>query len=305
MTSVNSVHAMCAGFVPAAGSAAYEDGLETYFRRIARVPLLSAADEQDVFRRIERARQRGRRDEVRDLENRVTTANLRLVAAVAKRYRHRGVPLADLVQEGTLGLLKAVERFDYRRQLRFSTYAVWWIRQAIVRAIGETGRTVRLPEHVLRAAHAAWAAGRALAKELGREPSAGEIGIRVGLPGRRVEELLHVAAPAASLDHPLSESLTGLDLLADRAADPEARAVHADRRRVLARSIARLDARGREVLLLRYGLDGGEGGTIDAVGARLGLTRKQVRYAEQQALKQLRVRIRRMGLDPAARPREA
>ncbi len=301
MTGVrNSIHAMCAGFVPRPANAAYDDGLGPLFRQLARVPLLTAADEQDLFRRIEIARRSGRRDEVSDLEGRVTTANLRLVVAVARRYCHRGVPLADLVQEGTLGLIKAVERFDYRREYRFSTYAVWWIRQAVVRAISDTGRTVRLPEHVLRAGHAALAARRVLADELRREPTAVEIGARVGAPGRRVEDVLCAVEPALSLDHPLTASLTTLDLLADGAPDPEARAVDADRRRLLAKSLAGLDPRGREVLMLRYGLDGGAEQTIDAVGERLGLTRKQVRYAEARALKRLRLRVRRLGLQRAA-----
>ena len=300
--AAKSIHAMCAGFVPpAARVSADDDGsLKTYLRQIGRIALLTAAEEQALFRRLEAARRAGRYGELQELRERATLANLRLVLAVARRYRHRGLPLSDLVQEGTLGLMKAVERFDHRRQLRFSTYAVWWIRQAIVRAIASSGRTVRLPEHVLRALHTVGVTRRAMIDELGRVPSTIELAGRLGMQAGRLEQLLRSGDTLLALDDPMAGDMTAADLLPARESDPEMRVVDAAWRRALTASMASLTPRERQVLALRYGFDGGEGRTIESVAECLGLTRKQVRYAEQRALQRMRTRARRIGLQRAA-----
>jgi RNA polymerase primary sigma factor len=303
MASVsNSIRAMCAGFVHGGASGpADDDGfLKTYLREIGRIPLLGADEERALFCRIDAAQRAGRLGELQELRERATLANLRLVVAIAKRYRHRGLSLGDLVQEGTIGLMKAVERFDYRRELRFSTYAVWWIRQAIVRAIAASARTVRLPEHVVRALQTVAVVRRAMTDELGRGPSTSELAQRLRVPARRLDELLRAASDVTPLDEPLAGDMTAADLLESSGLDPEGCLVEADSRRALTASLASLAQRERQVLALRYGFDGGNGGTIDAVADRLGLTRKQVRYAEQRALKRMRSRARRMGLQPAA-----
>jgi RNA polymerase primary sigma factor len=265
--------------------------LRAYLDQIRRVPLLSAEQEVDLCRGIENAPSAERRAELR---NRLTAANLRLVVSIAKRYRYSGLTLADLVQEGNLGLIKAVERFDYRRGFRFSTYATWWIRQAITHAIALTGRTIRLPGHVLALVQRIGAARAALVREHGRLPTSAELAARMQLPEARLHELLRTAEPPAPLEGPVIGDAAIGDAVADRRTiDPETHVVKADERRVLGAALQSLDARDRLVIEMRFGLNRRRAHTLDEVGVCLGLTRKRVRLIEQRALKQMRSRTRR------------
>ncbi len=307
-TSIPEPTSATRGF-PAPLSGASRDTLYHYFAWFRRVPLLTTQQELELCREIdaayadlEAARETGA-DRARlerlarrahELRERLIVANLRLVVAVARRYQHTGLPLEDLVQEGNLGLMKATERFEYRRGFRFSTYATWWIRQAMTAAIASTGRTIRLPTNVLAALRRVAAAHVALTRELGRAPTFSELAVRAGMAQNKVEELLRAGESPAPLGEPAGGGMAMTDVLPDRGRlDPEASAVEADQRRALAAGLRGLDQRERLVLELRFGLRGGREHTLEEVGRSLGVTRKVVRKAEERALKRLRLRARR------------
>jgi RNA polymerase primary sigma factor len=276
-----------------------------YFRQIARVPLLTREEEVDLFRRIERERNATRR---RALKDRVIEANLRLVVSVAKRYVYSGLPLLDLIQDGNIGLMTAVDRFDYRRGFRFSTFATWWIRQAITRAVAQSGRTIRLPAHVVEALNRIGAARHALVKELGRDPTPAELAARARLTEERLTELLRAGLPPVELDAPVGEGGGLAQYIADTtAASPESAVVGSDLQAHAEALLAGLSDRERQVLAWRFGLGNGGGQTLDAIGRRLGLSRERVRQIETRALAQLRRRAgRSRGLSlvrPSCRPR--
>jgi RNA polymerase primary sigma factor len=260
------------------------DAVWPYLRDIRGIPLLTAAQEVELARKIEAG------DEA--AAQHLTTANLRLVVHTAKRYTGRGLPLSDLIQEGNLGLLRAVRKFDWRRGCRFSTYATWWIRQAIARAIADTGRTIRLPVPVLAALSRLNATQQRLTQELGREPTDAELGRALGVAPERVRELRHAARRPGSLDRPLNDdaeaSVADLVVAAEQPA-PETTVfehlLQQDTRRVLA---AALTERERLVLRLRFGLGGGRTYALEEVGQQVGLTRERVRQIEVRALEKLR-----------------
>jgi RNA polymerase primary sigma factor len=260
------------------GSLAEPDALGAFLRQISRRRLLSAEEEVALSRRIER----GDRS-ARDL---LVESNLRLVVSVAKGYRGLGVPLIDLIQEGTLGLTRAAERFDWRRGCRFSTYATFWIKQAVHRAVANEGRTIRLPVHVAERRGAILAAQRRLALELGREATRRELAEATGLPIDAVSGVLDAAEVTVSLDQPL-DAVDGTsigDLVADDtgrdAADETASSVRSAQ---LRRALGLLTPRQRRIVELRFGLDG-EPWTLEAVAAELGVARERVRQIEEQAL---------------------
>jgi RNA polymerase primary sigma factor len=265
-------------------SAREADNSVQWLLRISRSrKLLSAKEEMDLARRVAEG------DE--DARRRLTESNLRLVVSIARRYANYGVPLADLVQEGTVGLLRAIEKFDYRRGYRFSTYATWWIRQAVSRAVMEQRRLLRLPVHVSEALYRLDRVNNRLTQELGRDATEAEIAAEMGEPISRVKELMRVSADPLSLDTPMGEDedLRIEDMLeSDSSENGEAtldRLIHQEE---VAEMLERLTPREREVLTLRYGLDGSEPKTLEEIGDHFKLTRERIRQIEEGAVRKIR-----------------
>ena len=266
-----------------ADSAPVEDPLRLYVRSIGGGPLLTRDEERELARRKDAGDERAKR--------RLIEANLRLVMSITRSYTKAGVPLLDLIQEGNLGLIRAVEKFDYRMGYKLSTYATWWIRQAVTRALADQGRTIRLPVHVADRVRRLLRARRLLAQKLNREPSIAELAKTMGESAERVSELLEYVDVPVSLDSPVGdgESLYG-DLIEDaHAPDPDERTTELQQASELARALDRLAPRMREVLTLRFGLDGGPQRTLEEIGAVIGVTRERVRQLEGRALRELRM----------------
>jgi RNA polymerase primary sigma factor len=258
------------------------DGLARFLREIVRHPLLTPAEEVRLAKRVERGDPAAK--------ERMIESNLRLVVSIAKQYRGLGLPFDDLIQEGAIGLNRAVEKFDWRRGHKFSTYATWWIRQAVQRAISRQARTIRLPIHVLERRHRLLAAASDLESALGREATRQELSEATGLSLRQIDETVQACQPPASLEQPVaSEADDALgDLVADEAADdPFERAAQDDERLRVRRAVATLPERERVVLEERFGLGGGEGRTLEEIGGLVGVTRERVRQLEQQGLRKL------------------
>ncbi|MBI3047640.1 MAG: sigma-70 family RNA polymerase sigma factor [Acidobacteria bacterium] len=244
---------------------------------------------------------RARLETLMSLKRQLVEANLRLVVSVARRYRNPSLSLLDLVQEGNVGLMKAVDRFQYRRGFKFSTYATWWIRQAITRALIDTGRTIRVPWHIVDASSRIAAAQSALAVELGREPDAGEIAARTGFAPAKIELARSSIAPLLSLDAPVPSGAVMGELIVDPAiASPDAPLLEREALARATRVLASLSARDRLVLELRFGIEGNRTHTLQEVATLLGLSRERVRQIEKQALARLRRRHARSGLVRAA-----
>jgi RNA polymerase primary sigma factor len=296
-----------------AGPSASADLVRVYLREIGRVALLTAADEVDLAKRVEagvfaaeRLEQLERDGELgadlrRDLlavvgdgqraKQRLIESNLRLVVSIAKRYAGRGLPFLDLIQEGNLGLIRAVEKFDYTRGFKFSTYASWWIRQAVSRAVADQARTIRIPVHMVETVNRILRAQRLLVQSLGRDPTAAEIAVQVDMPAERVEEIKRLAMEPVSLHSPVGEeegSELG-DLIEDSESVPPAELVSAG---LLASHVeavlTHLGDREREVVRMRYGLTDGEPRTLEEVGRAFGVTRERVRQIEAKSLAKLR-----------------
>ena len=230
-------------------------------------------------------------EELDELKKRLMEANLRLVVSIAKRYQHSNLPLLDLIQEGNLGLMRAVDKFQYRRGFKFSTYATWWIRQAVTRAIADTGRTIRLPAHMIDRLNRIAAARRALAASLGRDPTVEEIAQRMKIPANKVVLALRSDVPLASLDTPIAGDAVFADVLSDSGAvSPEARLLTQAAGDRVRGSLASLTDREREVLELRFGLRNSHGRTLQEIADRFGITRERVRQIEERALEHLRRR---------------
>src|SRR5690242_15358389 len=262
---------------------AQSDSLRLYLREISRIPLLSAHDELAIAHRI--------RLGSRDARNHLIEANLRLVVSIAKRYVGQGMALEDLVGEGNIGLIRAVTKFDPDRGFRFSTYATWWIKQAITRSILEGTRTVRLPVYIMEEVMRVKRTTRQLYQELGREPTADQIGARLGITGDRVSELLVWAEKVFSLDAPLSEEEENSlgDIIEDQHQPGPAETT--DRsllREEVYRVLNNLTQREREVIELRFGLIDDQDHTLEEVGRRLKVTRERVRQIEERAIRKLR-----------------
>jgi RNA polymerase primary sigma factor len=257
------------------------DALNLFLREVGRHPLLRPAQEVELAKRVERG----------DLEAKrhMIESNLRLVVSIAKSYRNQGLPFLDLIQEGTLGLIRAVEKFDWRRGYKFSTYATWWIRQAAARALADKARTIRLPVHIVERLQKMKRAERTLWTRLGREPALEEIAEEANLSLQQVHEVRAAARASASLDQPVGEQEDALfgEFVAGDDPLPEEKADVSLRRQALLQALAALPDRDRQVLALRYGLGGVEAKTLDDVGLRLGLSRERVRQIERDSLRQL------------------
>src|SRR5580765_3514077 len=258
------------------------DPLQLFLNDIGKVDLLSAAQEVELAKRIERGDHRAKQEMVE--------ANLRLVVSIAKRYRGQGLPLLDLIQEGTFGLMRAAEKFDHRRGFKFSTYATWWIRQAVARGLADKARTIRLPLHVVAKLKTIVVSERRLRVELHREPTSAEIAQDAGLPLEEAEQVLRSAQAPVSLEAPVGdeeESEFG-HFLADATIPlPEDAAESVSRATALKHCLDSLADRQRRVLELRFGLDGGHPRTLQEIGVVLDVTRERARQIEAEALKKL------------------
>jgi len=315
-THARTSHAASAAPAEASES---DDSVRLYLKEIGRVPLLNSAQEVELARAIEHGRAalellaepdvpRTRRIELRvaaasgeRARAHMIEANLRLVVSVAKKYTARGLSLLDLIEEGNLGLMKAVEKFDYRRGFKFSTYATWWIRQAITRAIADQSRTIRLPVHIVEKLSKLKAVIPRLEQELGHPPNEVEIGLALGMPPERITEILLACRGTISLETPLGQQGEGQlgDFVPDRASEePQEVATRHLLRDEVVSLLAQLSMRERRILELRYGLGVREPLTLQEIGEEVGLTRERVRQIEGEALAKLRERSR------AARLRE-
>jgi RNA polymerase primary sigma factor len=266
--------------VPAAEQT--QDPLKLYVRQIGDGRLLTPGEERELARRKDEGDEEAKR--------RLIECNLRLVMSITRNYTKAGVPLLDLIQEGNLGLIRAVEKFDYRMGYKLSTYATWWIRQAVTRALADQGRTIRLPVHVAEQVRRLMRARRTLTQKLNRDPTVPELAKESGFPERRVDELLDLVEDPVSLETPVGdgESLYA-DLIEDVNSDqPDESTAKRLRSVEVADALLCLNPRMRHVLALRFGLDGTPPQTLEEVGAGLGITRERVRQLESRALRELR-----------------
>ena len=257
------------------------DALQLFLREAGRHPLLTAAQEVELAKKIEAGDMQAKQ--------RMIQSNLRLVVSIAKNYRNQGLPFLDLIQEGTLGLIRAVEKFDWRRGYKFSTYATWWIRQAVARALADKARTIRMPVHIVERMQKMNRAERQLWPQLGREPTLEEIAEEANLPVQQAIEVRAAARASASLDAPVGEAddATLGDFVAGDQPLPDELVEDSLRSQTLAIALRSLPERHRAVVILRYGLDDAEPKTLEDIGRRLGLTRERVRQIEVDALKRL------------------
>jgi RNA polymerase primary sigma factor len=286
-----------------------DDTIGLYLKEVSRVPLLTADEEVQLAQRIERGRMareelaRGnvsprRRQELRRLiedgwaaREHLITANSRLVISVAKKYMGRGVPFLDLIQEGNIGLIRATKKFDYRRGHKFSTYATWWIRQAVTRAIADQGRTIRVPVHMGDQINKLLRVQHQLTQRLGRDPSVEELAAALDVPPKKVENMIQVARRPLSLETPTDDeedSVLGDFIEDDEAAPPDDTATYNLLREHLSEVLNGLPPREVRILQLRYGLLDGQAYTLEEVGRKMGVTRERVRQIEAQALSRLR-----------------
>jgi RNA polymerase primary sigma factor len=260
------------------------DALQLFLKDIGKVDLLTAAQEVELAKRIERGDHCAKQEMVE--------ANLRLVVSIAKKYRNQGLPFLDLIQEGTIGLVRAAEKFDYRKGFKFSTYATWWIRQAVARALADKARTIRMPVHVVEKLNKIVRAERKLRAELGREPAYGEIGRELDLSVDEVDHIRRSAQTPVSLEKPVGdedESEFGHFLTDENQELPDEAADVTLRKETLRKILGTLSSRERQVLELRYGLDGQHPRTLDEVGRTFNVTRERIRQIESRSLKRLQM----------------
>ncbi|MFN8534247.1 MAG: RNA polymerase sigma factor RpoD [Dehalococcoidia bacterium] len=296
---------------------ASDGAIRMYLREIGRISLLTAQDEVDLARayragqaaeqflltvgldELDRIELRRTIERGHEAERRLIEANLRLVVSVAKRYLGRGISLLDLIQEGNIGLMRAVDKFDHTRGFKFSTYATWWIRQAITRSIADQARTIRVPVHMIETISRLIRTSRTLQQQLGREPNAEELGEELGITPERVREIIRFSLKPISLETPVGEGEDGVlgELIEDKTAPAP---LEAASRRILQDQVGRvlnsLSPRERRVLELRFGIDIGRSRTLEEVGNELGVTRERIRQIEAKALRKLRQPSRRKRL---------
>ena len=260
-----------------------EDPVRMYLKEIGKVPLLTAEEEIELAKRMELGDQ--------EAKKRLAEANLRLVVSIAKRYVGRGMLFLDLIQEGNLGLIKAVEKFDYRKGYKFSTYATWWIRQAITRAIADQARTIRIPVHMVETINKLIRVSRQLLQELGREPTPEEIAEEMDIPVERVREILKISQEPVSLETPIGEeedSHLGDFIQDDNVPVPADAAAFTLLKEQLEEVLGTLTEREQKVLTLRFGLEDGRARTLEEVGKEFNVTRERIRQIEAKALRKLR-----------------
>ncbi len=260
-----------------------DDPVRMYLKEIGKIPLLSFEEEIELAKRMEAGDT--------EAKERLAEANLRLVVSIAKRYSGRGMQLLDLIQEGNLGLIKAVEKFDYRKGYKFSTYATWWIRQAITRAIADQSRTIRIPVHMVETINRMIRTSRQLVQELGREPTTEEIAEKMGVSAERVEELRQISLEPVSLESPVGDeedSHLGDFIQDENMAAPADEAAYSLLREQLEEVLDGLSEREKMVLKLRFGLEDGRPHTLEEVGKQFHVTRERIRQIEAKALRRLR-----------------
>jgi RNA polymerase primary sigma factor len=257
------------------------DALQLFLREAGRHPLLTAAQEVELAKKIEASDEQAKQ--------RMIQSNLRLVVSIAKNYRNQGLPFLDLIQEGTLGLIRAVEKFDWRRGYKFSTYATWWIRQAVARALADKARTIRMPVHIVERMQKMSRAERHLWAQLGREPTLEEIADEANLPLQQAREVKAAARASTSLDAPIGDTDDAVlgDFVAGSGPLPDEEVEDSLRSQTLAVALRSLPDRHRAVVVLRYGLEDADPKTLEEIGRRLGITRERVRQIEVEALKRL------------------
>ena len=259
------------------------DMVRMYLREIGKIPLLTAEEELDLAKRMAEGDEAARQ--------KMAEANLRLVVSIAKRYVGRGLQFLDLIQEGNLGLIKAVEKFDWTRGYKFSTYATWWIRQAISRAIADQARTIRIPVHMVETLNRVVRCSRQMTQDLGREPTPEEIALALDMPLSKVEETLRIAQDPVSLETPVGgeeDSHLGDFIEDDSAAEPDEAAAAKLMKEQLAEVLSTLSPREEQVLRMRFGLDDGKAHTLEEVGNAFNVTRERIRQIEAKALRKLR-----------------
>ena len=265
------------------GGVQIDDPVRMYLKEIGRVPLLSAEEEKELAEKMAVG------DE--DAKNKLVEANLRLVVSIAKRYVGKGMFFLDLIQEGNIGLMKAVDKFDYEKGFKFSTYATWWIRQAITRAIADQARTIRIPVHMVETIHKVSRYSRQMLQELGREATAEEIGEKMGISADKVREIMKIAQDPVSLETPIGEeedSHLGDFIPDDDAPQPAEIASATILREVIERELHTLTPREEHVIKLRFGLYDGRSRTLEEVGKEFDITRERIRQIEAKALRKLR-----------------
>jgi RNA polymerase primary sigma factor len=296
-----------------------DDVISMYMKEVGTIPLLSAEDEKELALKLregrtaevlltkddlsaeQRERLEERAREGQEARSHFIEANSRLVISIARKYLGRGLPLSDLMQEGNLGLIKAVERFDPDRGHRFSTYATWWIRQAVLRAVADQGRTIRLPAHIVDELNRVHRTAKRLTQRLGREPTNEELAAELEVPAERVSDLLHVSGQPLSLETPVGEEeeSTLAEFIEDEdAPTPSSMASRSLMGERVEDALDSLSEREARVLRLRYGLEDGEDYTLEQVGEKLGLTRERIRQIQSQALRRLRHPSRSRNLKP-------
>ncbi len=291
-----------------------KDPLAVYLKQIARYPLLSSVQEQELGENINRVKEKIvqlnqqleesarpnkslmrelslAETELRELKNRMINCNLRLVVSIAKRYQYRGMSLLDMIDEGNIGLIEAVERFDYTRGCRFSTYGTWWIRQAIIKSLADKGRVIRIPIHMLNTIKKCYFVAKNMTQELGRDPSNEEIASYMKLPHAKVQEIMKFSQDTTSLDtHVDSESSTKLsDLIRDEnSMEPFEQVFNATLQDTLEQVLTNLSHREKQIIKLRFGLTGDGPRTLQETGKVLGITRERVRQIQEKAMQKLR-----------------
>ncbi|MBR1757948.1 MAG: RNA polymerase sigma factor RpoD [Lachnospiraceae bacterium] len=260
-----------------------DDPVKMYLKEIGNYPLLNTEEEIELAKRIEAGDKKAKK--------KLTESNLRLVVSIAKRYVGRGLSFLDLIQEGNLGLIKAVDKFDYRKGYKFSTYATWWIRQAITRAIADQSRTIRIPVHMSEVINKTYRISRSLTQELGREPTETELADAMDLPIEKVREILKISADPISLDTPIGEeddSHLGDFIKDETIVGPEEAATYSLLQTQIRDLLDTLTEREKRVLVLRFGLDDGRMRTLEEVGREFNVTRERIRQIESKALRKLR-----------------